>query len=332
MVWKELKKAAECGVFPLLRTLPLLDVLESPIESAVREVVDSLLTGAPIPEDALILLDDYRGATAGLSDVARPEYLQSEIALVAVQIGEARWMKRESPVHVHAYAETVWQVFDACLAKARGVSALTLSKTGLAEVERVRQEDDARAVAEGELDPTKLSDHLDLLRGGFTSARVRLAELVAECAWPIPVDGPCGRQCGWPTCAVDAGGCERHRRFQQTLAAELRRRQGAEPKTWYMQVWYSASRVPGTPREIVSEIGADGYERRKLAYYDDERVEWVDGEGGGIGRLALEEEMILSMREFRDRGGCSVEEITGEYFQACWDEALRNPSRSFLVE
>jgi hypothetical protein len=324
-----LKMAADHGVFALIRMLPLLDVLESPVESAVKDVVEASLSGTPVPDEVLILLDDYREASVDVRDVESPVYLQSEIATAAINVSEAQWPRYyQAPTHADLNAESVWQSLDACLARARGVSALTLSGTAFAQEERLGQAADAGAIARSEEDPAALSRHLELLRSKLPVIRSALAELVAEFGWTTP-SGPCGDSCDWPSCRSETRECVRHRRFQQTLAAELRRRQGAEPKAWYVQVSYSSTRGNDEPFETISEISAEGFEARKLAYYDDERVEWVDASGGN-GGLVLDKEPMPPFVEFCAQSDLSAEEISRQHFEEWWAEARENPVRSFF--
>jgi hypothetical protein len=311
--------------------LPLLDALESPLESAVRDVVEASLSGTPVPDEVLILLDDYREASIDVRDVENPVYLQSEVATAAIHVSESQSPRYYASVmRADLNAESVWQIFDACLARARGVSVMSLADSAFAQEERSWQAADARAIERVARDPSALPRHLELLRSKFPAARAALAGLVAEFGWKP--SGPCGNSCDWPSCRSEMRACVRHRRFQQTLAAELRRRQGAEPKTWYMQVAYSpARRSSDEPFETISEISAEGFEVRKLAYYDDERVEWADASGGN-GRLVLDKDPMPPFVEFCARDGLSVEEISRQDFEAWWTEARQNPIRSFFPE
>jgi hypothetical protein len=311
--------------------LPLLDALQSPIEAAVRNVVEASLSGAPVPDEVLITLDDYREASVDVRDVESPVYLQSEMATAAINASEAQWPRYYlTTTRADLSAESLWQSFDACLARARGVSALTLSGSAFAQEERSWQEADAQAIERSETDPSALSHHLELLRSKFPEVRRVLAELVAEFGWKTP-SGPCGDSCDWPSCGGETPECVRHRRFQQTLAAELRRRQGAEPKAWFVQVSYSSARGSDEPFETISEISSEGFEVRKLAYYDDERVEWADASGGN-GRLVLDKDPMPPFVEFCAQDGLSVEEISRQDFEAWWTEARQNPIRSFFPE
>jgi hypothetical protein len=179
-----------------------------------------------------------------------------------------------------------------------------------------------------ETDPSALTRHLGLLRGRFEATRSALAELVAEFGWTP--GGPCGGSCDWPTCRAERSECVRYRSFQQTLAGELRRRQGAEPKKWYVQVWHR-HHAPDEPYETVSEIGADGHELRKVAYFDDEHAEWADT-SGGIGTLVLSGEPVPPFVELAARDDCWAEEITPQHFEEWWAKAQADPRRSFLPE
>lgn len=229
--------------------LPLLDVLESPITSAVEAVVEASLSGTPAPDAILMALDDYREASVDVRDVENPVYLQSEIATAAIHSSESQWPRYDvSVISADLNAESLWQVFDACLVRARGISVMALVDSAFAQEERYWQAADAKAIERSERDPSALSRHLELLRSKFPEIRAALAALVAEFGWNTP-SGPCGNSCDWPSCRSKTRECVRHRRFQQTLAAELRRRQGAEPKAWYMQVAYSpAYRSGDEPR------------------------------------------------------------------------------------
>jgi hypothetical protein len=306
----------------------LLDVLDSPIRAAAERVVEGSLSGDPAPDEALIALDEYCQAVAEPVDVYHPVYLQSCVASLAILVSEAQrpryYRQPRSPYHE---AESVWQTFDGSLARARGVSALSLSETAFAERERTWQAADQQAVASGVGDPSALSRHLDLLRSGYAAARAELANLVSEFGWTP--GGPCGDLCDWPSCGAAASGCVRKSPFQQTLAAELRRRNGAEPKTWYLQVFYERH-AKDEPDESLSEISPDGYELRKVAYYGDEHTEWVDA-NGGRGTLALSGEPVPAFTELDESEDFFVEEITAKLFEKRWAEARENPRRPFLA-
>lgn len=316
------------GVFCLIRTLPLLDVLDSPIKGAVESIIEGSLSGTPIPDSVLMLLDDYREARGELEDIFTPVYLQSGVASAAILVSEAQWPRYyPKPAPADLEVETVWQVFDECLARTRGVSALSLSNSAFAQEERSWQEADKQAISRSETDPLALAQHLDQMRSMFAATRLALAELVAEFGWTP--SGPCGDGCDWPSCKFETSRCVSHRRFQQTLAGELRRRQGAQPETWYMLAG-CPSHARDEPYESLSEISAEGYELRKVAYYGDDHAEWVDASGGS-GRLALSRKPVPPFVELSSRDDIWVEEITSQHFERRWAEARENPQRPFIM-
>lgn len=84
------------------------------------------------------------------------------------------------------------------------------------------------------------------------------------------------------------------------------------------------------PYESLSEISAEGYELRKVAYYGDDHAEWVDASGGS-GRLALSRKPVPPFVELSSRDDIWVEEITSQHFERRWAEARENPQRPFIM-
>ncbi|WP_037971478.1 DUF6881 domain-containing protein [Streptomyces sp. NRRL WC-3742] len=315
------------GVFCLIRILPLLDALDSPIKAATESVVEASLAGRPAPDGALIVLDDYRQA-ADTIDEYDPVHLQVGIASVAILVSEAQWPRYyPQPRSPYMEAEALWQNFDTNLAKARGVPPLSLSDSAFAHQERSWQEAEERVMALSASDPSAFTAHLDLLRENLAASRSTLAGHVEEFGWKP--GGPCGGTCDWPACRAERPECVRRHWAQQTLAQELRRRQGAPAKAWYLQTAYP-SHGPEEPSEILSEISAEGREVRKVAYYGGGKVEWVAADEGR-GRISLSPDPLPPFAELDDRDDIWVEEITSGFFEQRWAEARENPSRPFLA-
>ncbi|WP_371484749.1 hypothetical protein [Kitasatospora sp. NBC_00315] len=88
--------------------------------------------------------------------------------------------------------------------------------------------------------------------------------------------------------------------------------------------------VHSEPNEYLSEISADGYEFRKVAYYDDGRIEWADT-NGGRGKLTLRTEKVPPFSMLRAHEEFYVEEVTLELFEQRWAEAIANSHRPFLL-
>ncbi|MEW2134888.1 DUF6881 domain-containing protein [Streptomyces sp. NPDC005435] len=157
--------------------------------------------------------------------------------------------------------------------------------------------------------------------------RSTLAELVTEFGWKPA--GPCGGSCDWPTCHAERSNCVKFSPFQQTLAGELRRRQGAEPKTWYLHTGYSGP-MDEKPHECLTEVGVGGYEQRKVAYYGDGTVEWADVSEGS-GRLALSCAPVPAFEELGARNDSWARETTAQHFEGQWGRGQGKSVQAFLA-
>lgn len=323
------RMAADSGVFSLIRALPLLDVMASPIESEVREVVESSLAGKPVSPSVLEKLDDYREAGFACDGAVNSVKVQTWAATAAILVSEAQWPRYYlTQKSADSAVETMWQVIDEHLARSRGVSAVSMSGSGFAQRERSWRVIDERVIALCDVDHSALVRHLDLLRERFSEARSELIDALKDIGFE-PC-GPCAKNCDWPECQAEVKECGRFRRRQQTLGAELRRREGGRAEIWYLQAGFLEN-SNDEPYETLAEIGEDGFERRKVAYYDDGTIR-SESVNDKVRTDVLSETPIPSFVHLKARKGMWVEEMTRQHFEQRWDEAKSNPVRGFLAE
>ncbi|MFI6151616.1 DUF6881 domain-containing protein [Kitasatospora sp. NPDC051170] len=195
-----------------------------------------------------------------------------------------------------------------------------------AERERTAQQEDEQALTSREGDPTAITRRAEQLALAGGAMTAELAELATALGWRPA--GPCGLRCTWPACAPSAEGCVRHRAFQpqQTLAARLRRKLGAESRPWYLMSVDLAS-DDDEPFEFVTEIGADGYESRKVAQYMDGRLVCVDREHRTRDGVTLSSERVPSWTEFEANNDLHAEEASTEFFESRWQQGLTGSIR-----
>ncbi|MER6299832.1 hypothetical protein ABT247_09685 [Kitasatospora sp. NPDC001539] len=191
-----------------------------------------------------------------------------------------------------------------------------------AERERSAQREDERALDSGERDPMAVLRRADQLAPAGTAMRAELSKVSTALGWRP--SGPCGLQCTWPVCEPSMANCVRHRGFQpqQTLAARLRLKQGAEAKPWYL-ISIDLSADGDEPFEFVTEIGTDGHELRKVAQYMDGRLIRVDRECQVQGEVKLSSERVPSLAELQGNDNLHVEETSAEFFEQRWQEGSR---------
>ncbi len=74
---------------------------------------------------------------------------------------------------------------------------------------------------------------------------------------------------------------------------------------------------PGAPVQIYSEIGDDGYERRKVELYKNGRKGYADG-NEEIGGTTLGMMPVPSLKEIAEQPGYEPKAIDAEEFQRIW--------------
>ncbi|MGY6658985.1 DUF6881 domain-containing protein [Amycolatopsis sp. TRM77291] len=90
--------------------------------------------------------------------------------------------------------------------------------------------------------------------------------------------------------------------------------------SWYLRVVWSHD-FAEEPVEILSEVGSDGYECRKVERFRDGRVGWAD-EKGEVGGTGLGEVPVPPLAEINAQQEFVAARITGEEFERAWRHAL----------
>ncbi|MEU2632500.1 hypothetical protein, partial [Kitasatospora sp. NPDC007106] len=78
------ESAAVGGALCLMRFLPLLNVLASPVRRPVDDVIRGCLHSGDIADGVLISLDEYSEARGLRPDFDRPDYFEQTIADIAL--------------------------------------------------------------------------------------------------------------------------------------------------------------------------------------------------------------------------------------------------------
>lgn len=250
--------------FCLVRLVPLLEVLRSPLVAPVEDVARRRLSGGQAADESLIALSDYCDALRqgpGCDHVRMFEFRIAFASLIVSGVGDPRWGAAEDG-GVRVNARGLWRTVDADLGQARGFKG---APVGVGEFERREiawQEREQSVFSSMRVLPVTVSSHRALLDSARDSSREDLAGVGVECGWrPM---GPCGPRCDRPECAARPAACiERRRWQQQTLGARLRRKHGALTEKWYLELLYFEESSAGVREELI-EVGEDGYERRKI--------------------------------------------------------------------
>jgi hypothetical protein len=291
----------------------------------VRQPVDGVIRGCldsdGIADSVLISLDEFCEAVGQLQDFDRPVFFERSIAGIAlIAAGAGRVHSSPADVRISERAIGVWGALTRLVCDQMQVLTPPAS-ADFAERERIAQREDEYALTSCEGDPMAVTRRADRLALGGAAMTAELAKLSTLLGWRS--SEPCGLQCTWPVCEPSAENCVRHREFQpqQTLAARLRRKHGAEPRPWYLISMVLAS-DDDEPFELVTEIGADGYELRKVAQYVDGRLVCVDREHQMRGGVALNSERVPSWTELEANNDLHVEETSAEFFERRWKEGF----------
>jgi hypothetical protein len=324
------------GAFHLLRLIPVLEVLRSPLRPACEAVVRWGTTeGEVLADGILIALDDYREAAREADPgYTSSVYYDNSIALLALHTAGAASIngnpRGEIIVRV---AEGIWQRiseridnlarpgFDSWDTAPDEIQRMLDSTqddaSGLVARERAWWSQDEHVIRDDLANLNAVSLYLAELGKFAEGSRAELAHIFDSL--DVSSHGPCGTQCDWPACATDLKTCVRNREYQPhlSLAATLRRRNGAEPRPWYVRV-LAYDPPPGEPCDFLIEIGADGYEKRKVGIHADERREWC-GDGRESQVLRLSSHPITSLAVYEERVDMMAEEIAPSLFARYWD-------------
>lgn len=91
---------------------------------------------------------------------------------------------------------------------------------------------------------------------------------------------------------------------------------------WCLRVVWSHD-FADEPVELFSEIGPDGYERRKVELFSDGRLGWAD-EKNEVGRTGLGQLPITSVDEINAQREFQASTITAARFNHMWQQATRH--------
>ncbi|MEU1176626.1 hypothetical protein ABZ464_03075 [Streptomyces sp. NPDC005820] len=309
------------GALCLMRLLPLLEVLESPVRHPVDEVIRGCLGSGEITDGVLISLDEFCEAVGPLQDFAHPAFFEQSVAsmaLTAAGAGEVQSFSADARLSEQAVG--VWSTLTR-LVNEHTRAAASLGVADFAELERSAQREDECALVSRERDPMAVIRRADQLASAAAAMTAELSKVSAVLGWRP--SGPCGRLCTWPICESSASNCMRRRAFrpQQTPAARLRRKHGAESRPWYF-VSINFLAADDEPFEFVTEIGRDGYELRKVAQHMDGRLVCVDRDHRVRGGVELGTERVPSWTELEADDDLHVEETSAEFFERRWQEGL----------
>lgn len=89
---------------------------------------------------------------------------------------------------------------------------------------------------------------------------------------------------------------------------------------WYLRVAW-LHEFAEDPVEILSEVGADGYERRKVERFRDGRLGWADGRHE-VGGTALGQVPVPSLDAINAQQEFVAARIAGNEFERAWRQAL----------
>lgn len=309
------------GALCLIRLFPLLEVLESTVRQPVDEVIRGCLGSGEIADSVLIGLDEFREAVGPLQDLDHPAFFEQSVAslaLIAAGAGEVQSFSADARISEQAVG--VWSTLTR-LVEEQTQAPASAGIADFAELERSAQREDERVLFSRERDPMAVIRRADQLALAGAAMTAELSKVSAVLGWrPC---GSCGPPCAWPACGSSVSNCVRRRAFrpQQTLAAQLRRKQDAESRPWYL-ISINLLAADDEPFEFVTEIGTDGYELRKVAQYMDGRLVCVDRDHQLRGGVKLGSERVPSWTELEADDDLHVEETSAEFFDRRWKEGL----------
>lgn len=294
------------GALCLVRIAPLLEVIRSPLRSAVGGVIDAGRTRTPVSDEVVIHLDDFLQSVEGPSDTHSAMYYQLNTAYLALLAGGALGPGKLPLDELIANgAENIWRGIDECRAVVRNVIAPD-SLSDFTERETAWQELDRQIIGTAASDPEALPRHFERVERAADSHRTTLKAIAKALHWPVMQGGEL---------PADAGSAWR----QQTPGAVLRREQGAPAKPWYVRITAFES-AEDEPFETLIQADEAGHEVRKVTHYLDGRAEWAAADSRS-GRTMLSAELVPSLSTLMLRDDIYAEEVTQSFFVKNWDEA-----------
>jgi len=209
----------------------------------------------------------------------------------------------------------LWRSFDEALKHAHIFDANSAG-IGRHELREIELQDRERLKFPAEDVPqSAVVSHMDEIERARAAKRDALLPLIAECGWRPT--GPCSSTCDWPTCAAGISSCIEGRRAENTIGARLRRNHGAQARTWYLEIIYYDEDPNGAAQEQLFEIGADGYETRKIGYFPDRKIETADA-AHWTDRFRLSPEPAPLFSELAVRDDLVASEISASEFESRW--------------
>lgn len=311
------RSAEFCGAFCLMRLIPLLDAVGSPIRSAVERIAEALLAGEAVSDDILIHLDDYRQAAGEQIGFERPPVsFEVWIANITILAAGAETRLGRPPVETAlADARDLWAELSTMIADASG----SRGSRDLDAEEIAWQHADEQAAQAATGDRAVAERHAVRLANMYEANRSLLQRIIEEKGWRAT--GPCrASQCDWPRCDSGELRCIKRRAFRpkQSLGAALRRKHGQSAERWFVRVMYLDA-SDEQPFEIISEISAAGYETRKI-------VGFVNGiripvDSGTLNRgISLKVNIFPSISQLQSPN-LHVEELSERLFEELWSSA-----------
>ncbi|MBR7839507.1 hypothetical protein KDL01_40000 [Actinospica durhamensis] len=319
-----LQAAVARSCFSLVRLVPLLEALGSPLAGSVRDVATCRLAGDPARNASLIELSDYLEASrweSGTADDARGlEFRIAFLGLTASGAGDPAW--GASPEGVLVNALGLWRTVDGGMDRT-SVDGERASRVGEFEGREAQWQGRERsAFADEEVTRSAVAEYVEALADDHEMSRAELTRVVAACGWES--GGPCALGCDWPVCTAREPNCVEGRRWrQQSLGARLRRKHGATTQKWYLEVLYYEERADGVWEELL-EISPEGHELRKIVKTprgtDAADVRQVAGDA-----CRLNKGSVLSFEVISSRSDLAATEISAADFEHRWLSA-RSPS------
>lgn len=191
--------------------------------------------------------------------------------------------------------------------------------------ERSAQEEDERWLTVNGSDVPAMQSRTDEMMTLLAGTRADVLRVVEALAWRL--SGPCGSRCSWPACDPAAGSCVRHGTFQpqQTLAARLRRKHGEFPKTWHFSTRYLTGAIRDGLYEVATEVGADGFEKRKIGQFMDGRTALIDDSNPLQYGVGLSSGEVASWDALNADADFVVEELSAAVFSQRWSWGIDPP-------
>lgn len=300
----------------LVRLLPLLEAMGSPLAGPVWAVADRRLSGDPATDASLIELSDFLEASqweSGTDDAHGLEFRIAFLALMASGAGEPAW--GDSPEGVLVNALGLWRTVDG------GVARVSVDVKPFLQIEEFEaheaqwQKRDRLVLADELVARSVVEERIDALVDDHDVRRAELVRVVTACGWES--EGTCAVECDWPICAARKENCIESRLWrQQSLGARLRRKNGAAAQRWYLEVLFYEERVDGAWEELL-EISPDGHELRKIVR-SARGIETADAYHVTGDTCRLNQGSVPSFEEISARSDLAATEISAIDFERRW--------------